>query len=159
MDAGLTIPVWCIIDVPAILNDFPQGGNPDNPTYLGAYGASDKYIAMVAQQPFVDKGEGSSELEIKAPKGSVIQLMANTFAQPSMYSVLLVDAQPNMDPVCTSFVEVDLPNGMRVLSATVLENVDVGAYAGYYITIQVVNPENFKAPYFYKWDPKITVAG
>jgi hypothetical protein len=159
MDAGLSIPVWCIIDVPAILNDFPQGGTLDSPAYLGAYAASDKYISMVTQQPYVDEGDGSSELGIKAPKGSTIQLMANTFAQPSAYSVLLVAATPNREPVCTPFVEVDLPNGMSVLSATVREDVDAKAYSGYDITILIGNPFDFKGSYCYKWDPKITVAG
>lgn len=160
MGFAITVPVWCIIDAAAILNKFPQGGSPENPTYLGNYQESDAFVSMVAQLPFVDEGDGSSELGLKVPTGAKIQIMANTFAQPSIYGVLLVSANPNRADVCTPFVTetIDAACPIIALSANVRTDVNSGDYTGYNIVIQIINPENLFMPFFYYWDPKVTVS-
>jgi Inclusion body protein len=154
---GISIPVWCIIDVAAILNKFPQGGTEDNPTYLGNYQDSDAFVSMVAQLPFVDEGDGSSELGLKAPQGANIQFMANTFAQPSNYRVTLFAAKPNRDDVCSPFVMETIAGGISALSANVRTDVQVGDYTGYNIVFGITFPVNFYTAFYY-WDPKVTVS-
>ncbi len=160
MNAAITIPVWCIFDVAAILNKFPQGGSPGLPTYIGNYQDSDAFVTMIAQQPFVGEGNGTSELSLLAPQGAKIQFMATTFAQPSICGVLLVSATPNRDDVCTPFVQevIDAACPIAALSANVRLDAIVDAYTGYNIVFQIINPEQPYTPFFYLWDPKVTVS-
>ena len=58
-------------------------GSVSSPTNLGAWGGSDVFVSMIAQNSYVASDQGGSELDIKANSGDTVRWL----------SVLLTETQ------------------------------------------------------------------
>jgi hypothetical protein len=160
-----TIPVWCFIDVAALLNTYPQGGTKDNPQYLGEYSESDPFVSMLAPLSNVVKGNGTSELEVKASRINRIRVMICAFTQPTDKFVEWVEISPNHlereTDVCAPFLTDNIyPSGnsgfISAMSASINDNVNVGDHTGYIFKFKITNQSSGQELY-YSWDPSVTV--
>ena len=122
---------------------------------------------MVAPRPNVSKGNGTSELELKAPKGAKIQMMINTFIKPSDNIVKLVAISNNHPEqgkdVCTPFVKDNIRSSadnsgvISAMSAQIRDDVNASDRTGYLIVFNIT-PKNSEQALYYSWDPSIVVS-
>lgn len=149
------LPIWCIVDVSAILALGANPGTLNDPTNLGNYQTSDAFVAMVAPVSFLDGPNGVSELTVKAPHGMNIYVFMTTY-RPFDISASLISINPNRPDVLTTFQLSTSSNigTIEYMQANVCGYK--GDYTGFNIVFSIQNPDGTVLGYYY-WDPEVKV--
>lgn len=171
-----TINILSVIDVETILQQIQNGrlktGTAENPTYLGAWSASDNYIYMITALGFIDTDSNTragSELRVDARIGDTIQWELTCPGSGLQHDAIIANvivgqqpSPPSLTPPISkltyrSIYEQAGSPGYQVIRQTdFVSNVLNNGVTQYFIEFQIMSAtgENLG---FFKWDPFVNV--
>ncbi len=150
-------------------------GSVGSPTNLGAWGSSDVFVSMIAQNSYVSSDQGGSELDIKASSGDTVRWTVSTFDGDTDYTAFLYNGNFNPAASITPLsyfnmhTSVYLPSGTDPVNGT-LQLFHNNAYATqgtviepgqkiqYTLSFKLVNNSTGAVIGYVSWDPFISIA-
>ncbi|PKH50594.1 hypothetical protein CXF68_07745 [Tenacibaculum sp. Bg11-29] len=171
-----TINILSVIDVETILQQIQNGrlkpGTMSNPTYLGAWSASDNYIYMITALGFIDTDSttrAGSELRVDARIGDTIQWELTCPGSGLQHNAIIANVIVGDQPSPPSLTRPE----ERLTLRKIYEQANNGGYqlvrqndfvsdvlnngiTQYFVEFQIINTtgENLG---FFKWDPFVNV--
>ena len=166
-----TINILSVIDVETILNDNLKKGTKQNPTSLGSFADSDKYVYMITARGFIDNDDitrADSELTIDANVGDTVQweltCPGSGLQHDAIISNVVLGSQPTPSltepkPVIINrhiYTQAGSPGYQVVQQTDFTSNVIAIGTVQYYITFQIMDHLGNDLGY-YLWDPFVKV--
>jgi len=171
-----TINILSVIDVETILLQIQNGhlkpGTLNNPTYLGAWSASDNYIYMITALGFIDTDSttrAGSELRVDARIGDTIQweltcpgsglqhnaIITNVIIgdQPSPPSLTPPEERPTLRKI---YEQANNGGYQLVRQNDFVSNVLNNGITQYFVEFQIISTTG-ESLGFFKWDPFVNV--